>query len=256
MPEDPNAQRNFVQLNNGILKDSGVMLPLNAMILDYGCGSGRFTYDYHDAGYPNTFGYDVKNYLNLRSPDDIRYFRFDDKQGSPDTFPRMSAVPWADNTFDFVFATSVFEHVIDQEQAYREVARVLKPGGWFLNNFPSKWRPIEPHIYVPFGGVTQRRAYFEFWAARGVRNEYQQGMSAGQTAEKNYFYSIHGIKYPTGRQIDRILSGIFSVNKYVESAFIRHSPGKSHYLSVPLKVFPPLRYLFRFAHTRVILSQK
>lgn len=162
MPEDLNAQKNFVELNDRILKDSGVTLPKEAVILDYGCGSGRFTYDYHDAGYPNAFGYDVKNYLNLRSPDDIGYFRFDEKQGPADSFPRMSAVPWPDNTFDFVFATSVFEHVIDQETAYREVARALKPGGYLLNNFPSKWKPIEPHMYVPFGGVTQSKAYFQF----------------------------------------------------------------------------------------------
>jgi len=63
----------------------------------------------------------------------------------------MSAVPWPDNTSDFVFATSVFEHVIDRETAYREVARVLKPGGCFLSKFPSKWKPTEPHMYVPFG---------------------------------------------------------------------------------------------------------
>lgn len=90
----------------------------------------------------------------------------------------------------------------------------------------------------------------------GIRNEFQQGMSTGQTADRNHFYSIQGIKYPTGRQIDRMLSGIFSENTYVEAAFIRHSPGKSRYLSVPLAIFPPLKYLFRFAHTRVILSRK
>ena len=49
---------------------------------------------------------------------------------------RMSALPWPDNTFDFVFATSVFEHVRDQDTAYAEICRVLKPGAVFLNNFP------------------------------------------------------------------------------------------------------------------------
>ena len=43
----------------------------------------------------------------------------------------MTKVPWPDNTFDFVFATQVFEHVSDQELAYSEVHRVLKPGGSF-----------------------------------------------------------------------------------------------------------------------------
>jgi len=47
------------------LKDSDVTLSKDAMILDYGCGSARFIYDYHDGGYPNAFGYDVKNDRNL-----------------------------------------------------------------------------------------------------------------------------------------------------------------------------------------------
>lgn len=256
MAEDINAQENFVGLNRSILAEHGIALSEDAAILDYGCGSGRLTYQYIDAGYANVRGYDVKNYLQLRKPDDARLFRFDAEQGPADSFPGMTQIPWPDNSFDFVFATSVFEHVIQQEKAYREVARVLKPGGYFLNNFPSKWRPIEPHIYVPFGGVTQRKAYFQFWARMGIRNEYQQGLDAEETAKRNHFYSIHGIKYPTGRQIDRMLSGIFSSNKYVEFAFVKNSPGRSRHLAAPMKVFPPLRLLFRFSHTRVILSRK
>jgi SAM-dependent methyltransferase len=246
MPEDARAQKNFVQLNEGILRDNGVVMPRDAVILDYGCGTGRFTYDYHDAGFSNAFGYDIKNYLDLRLADDIRFFRFDEK----------SEVPWPDNTFDFVFATSVFEHVIDQEKAYREVARVLKPGGYFLNTFPSKWKPIEPHMYVPFGGVIQSRLWFELWAAMGIRNEYQQQLAIQEVADKNHHFSIHGIKYPTGGEINRMLAGIFSESKYVERAFVRQSPGRSRHLAAPMRLFPPLALLFRFAHTRVILSRK
>jgi ubiquinone/menaquinone biosynthesis C-methylase UbiE len=33
----------------------------------------------------------------------------------------MTKIPWPDETFDFVFATSVFEHVTDQELAYAEI---------------------------------------------------------------------------------------------------------------------------------------
>ncbi len=253
---DLDAQGHFVELNDAILRDHGIRLSKEALILDYGCGSGRYTYDYRAAGYPNTFGYDVKNYLDLRAPADIDFFRFDENQGPVDTFPRMSRIPWPDETFDFVFATSVFEHVIDQERAYGEVARVLKPGGWFLNNFPSKWRPMEPHIYVPFGGATQRKAWFRFWATMGIRNEYQNGLNPEAVADKNHFYSIHGIKYPTGREINKMLGSVFSVNKYVEKSFARHSPGRSRHLAKPMALCPPLAYLFRFAHTRVILSQK
>jgi SAM-dependent methyltransferase len=247
----------IVELNRAILRDNGIELDQDAFILDYGCGSGRDTYAYRDAGYRNAFGYDILDYLDPRAPDDATtVFRLDKNSNPVGSYPAMSGVPWPDNTFDFIFATTVFEHVMDQERAYREVARVLKPGGCFLNNFPSKWKPIEPHMYVPFGGVTQNRSWFEFWAARGIRNEFQQGMSARETAERNHSYSINGINYLGGAEIDRMLGGIFSENRYVEQSFVRHSPGKSRYLAAPLNLFPPLAKLFRFAHFRIILSRK
>ena len=86
----------------------------------------------------------------------------------------MTKVPWPDSTFDFVFATQVFEHVSDQELAYSEVHRVLKPGGSFLNIFPSKWRPIEAHINIPFGGVLTSRRYHQLCAALGIRGLNQE----------------------------------------------------------------------------------
>ncbi|MEM1428853.1 MAG: bifunctional 2-polyprenyl-6-hydroxyphenol methylase/3-demethylubiquinol 3-O-methyltransferase UbiG [Pseudomonadota bacterium] len=42
------------------------------------------------------------------------------------------ALPYADNRFDAAVCVDVLEHVADLERVLREVARVLKPGGWFL----------------------------------------------------------------------------------------------------------------------------
>jgi SAM-dependent methyltransferase len=192
MAEDKNAQR-VVDLHLAILRSKGITLTPADVILDFGCGSGRHTYEYSDAGFTNTFGYDVKNYVSLRSPSDANRFRFGGE--GIDEAPPNGSVPWPDNTFDFVFATSVFEHVLNQEHCYREIVRILKPGGIFLNDFPSKWKPVEPHIYVPFGGTTKSLCYFKFWARLGIRNEFQRGLTAAETAERNHFYALHGINY-------------------------------------------------------------
>ena len=255
MLEDPSAQR-VVELYDGILKSRGRALLPASVILDYGCGSGRHAYELVDAGFPHVSGYDVQDYVKLRSPADRERFRFDPTSGDGTEYPAMTKVPWPDNTFDFVFATQVFEHVSDQELAYSEVHRVLKPGGSFLNIFPSKWRPIEAHINIPFGGVLTSRRYHQLCAALGIRGLNQEHCTADQVVKLNRRFITQGVNYMSGRQIAAILDRIFGEFEYVEDAFIRHGPGRSRHLAMPLKFVPLLRQLFRFAHTRVILARK
>ena len=45
-----------------------------------------------------------------------------------------------DASFDLVTSTSLFEHVEDDEQGYREIARVLKPGGYTVFTVPYDGR--------------------------------------------------------------------------------------------------------------------
>jgi len=256
MIEDPSAQR-VVELNNAILKSRGGIVSAQSMILDFGCGSGRHTYEYLEAGFPNAFGYDVKNYVNLRSAADIAHFRFDPISADGIDYPPMSKIPWPDNVFDFVFATSVFEHVREQKLAFSEIHRVLKLGGWFLNVFPSRWRPIEAHTDIPFGGVFNSPGYLKLCAALGIRgNLYEENFTTDQLVEANRYFLIHGVNYLSGRQIADVLQQTFGEFEYVEDAFVDHSPGRSRHLAIPLKLLPMLRQLFRFAHTRVVLARK
>ena len=167
-----------VALNDSILRRHGISLPKDARILDFGCGSGRHTYEYLDAGFARTTGFDVKDYVRLRDPQDRRYFAFAEGDGS-------DGIPFPDDTFDFITSTSVFEHVLKPAEIVPEIARVLKPDGVTLHVFPSRWRPVEPHIHVPFGGAIQARAWLAFWAHMGVRNEFQTGLSARETVSRN-----------------------------------------------------------------------
>src|SRR5258708_843626 len=107
MIEDEGAQQ-VVAFYDAILESRGIRLAPDSMILDYGCGSGRHTYEYLDAGYCNAFGYDLQNYVALRAPKDRERFRFDPIPGNAGGYPRMSEVPWPADTFHFIFATSVF----------------------------------------------------------------------------------------------------------------------------------------------------
>ncbi|MBU6434160.1 MAG: methyltransferase domain-containing protein, partial [Nitrospirae bacterium] len=67
------------------------------------------------------------------------------------------AIPYPISTFDLVIANNVMEHIADPYGVYREVYRVLKPGGRFLFKTPNKWHympliarftPLRFHQYI------------------------------------------------------------------------------------------------------------
>lgn len=48
-------------------------------------------------------------------------------------------LPFPDDAFDLVVSFDVFEHIPDSDAHLREVARVLRGGGWYLLQTPNKW---------------------------------------------------------------------------------------------------------------------
>lgn len=65
--------------------------------------------------------------------------------------PRLSvavgeALPYADGTFDFIYSTTVIEHVDDVDACLSEMARVLRPGGMIYLDAPNYVFPFEPHV--------------------------------------------------------------------------------------------------------------
>ena len=71
----------------------------------------------------------------------------------------VGALPYADDTFDIVLSLNGFHAFPDKEAAYREVFRVLKPGGTFCGCFyvrgqnrRTDW--LVRRLYVPKGWFT------------------------------------------------------------------------------------------------------
>jgi ubiquinone/menaquinone biosynthesis C-methylase UbiE len=243
------ANQQIVRLNDGMLTDAGIRLDPASHILDFGCGSGRHVYEYLDAGYQNIFGYDVKQYLDLRDESDANRFCCDETD-------HISHIPFPDNSFDFIYSYSVFEHVLDPVTALTEIYRVLKPGGVSINNFPAKWRPIEPHIFIPFGAAFRGHGYYRFWSAVGVGAKLGGKFSRKELGDIYYNYGQTGLHYPTGQQIGAMLDEIFDDYKYITKSFLRWSPGVSRFVYPLATVFAPVAAIFEFLHTRVVLLEK
>jgi SAM-dependent methyltransferase len=60
----------------------------------------------------------------------FRYYASADISGQGVTYQAdLLALPFADQSYDFVYASHVLEHIMDDQKALSEIRRILKPGG-------------------------------------------------------------------------------------------------------------------------------
>lgn len=98
--------------------------------IDFGCGHGNFAHALLKAGASYVLGVDygessIAYSIAARNRLGIDASKLEFKQAS------VYKVPVPDASFDFAIQNGVFHHLDDEDMAYREVARVLKPGGSF-----------------------------------------------------------------------------------------------------------------------------
>jgi SAM-dependent methyltransferase len=109
---------------------AGAGHPLEGMdaILDFGCGCGRIVRWFSDLQRPQISACDYNRELVDWCDANLGFINVQKTELEP-------PLPYADNSFDFLYAFSVFTH-LSVELAARwmaELARVVKPGGlvWF-----------------------------------------------------------------------------------------------------------------------------
>ncbi|NCP67670.1 class I SAM-dependent methyltransferase [bacterium] len=134
----------------GLFKDLGGLKPTDR-VLDLGSGIGRMALpltDYLKKGEYEGFDIDARGVewcqkqITPTHPNfEFQYVDLYNKYYNPKASVKPSEFefPYADNSFDFVFATSVFTHLLpDDAQHYlKEIERVLAPNGtafltWFI----------------------------------------------------------------------------------------------------------------------------
>jgi dolichol-phosphate mannosyltransferase len=100
-------------------------------VLDAGCGSGRLVQTL-----PRCVGLDLS--LNK-----LRFLR---DKGAAVVQGSLFGLPFKDGSFDVVVCSEVVEHLPDGDDPFRELARVLKPGGTLIVGTPDYGRPWWPLI--------------------------------------------------------------------------------------------------------------
>ena len=103
--------------------------PEKASILEIGAGPRNSTSDYL-ARLGNVAGLDVSEEV-FANPALVEAKVF-----------KGTTFPFADDSFDVCVSNYVLEHVADAETHFREVARVLRPGGFYFFRTPNIWHYV------------------------------------------------------------------------------------------------------------------
>jgi SAM-dependent methyltransferase len=125
------------------------MIDLNSQILDLGAGHGAFSQHLFQMGFnvqacdlfPELFHY---NEITCKKVDITETF------------------PYTDNSFDIVIAIEVSEHILDHENFFSEISRILKPTGKLYISTPnilslkSRWRFLATGFYYSFKPLDYR----------------------------------------------------------------------------------------------------
>lgn len=220
-----------------LARSEGHQLPETTKILDFGCGAGDYVRQCLAAGY-DAWGTDLT---------------VDADQERLRAIREPYALPFADDSFDLIVSHQVFEHIRDTELACRELARVLRPGGLSIHVFPSRFRLIEPHTYVPLASFHRPTWWLSTWARLGVRNEHQQGLSWHETSEHNRRYLDQETNYLTRPAILNAFAKSFAEVRFIEHRLMeasRRIPG-------PLKkpAVPVLARTYSALYQRILLAR-
>lgn len=101
------------------------MLNLQSTVLDVGCGTGRWSmYVANRAKYIEAIDPSSAVVSAQQLTQHIANIRI--------TKASADAIPFANNSFDFVFSLGVLHHIPNTQQAIKDAVSKLKPQGWFL----------------------------------------------------------------------------------------------------------------------------
>jgi len=116
-------------------------------ILDFGCGVGRVVRHWKGLGHLSICGIDYNAELIRWCQKNLSFAEFKVNE-------LTGALAYERDTFDFVYALSVFTHLTESQQLFwmAEMLRILKPGGFLLitthgEHYISQLKPRDQELF-------------------------------------------------------------------------------------------------------------
>ncbi|MGD0754901.1 MAG: class I SAM-dependent methyltransferase [Bacteroidales bacterium] len=232
-----------------IVKEYGFELNLQSVILDFGCGSGRYVQELREHGY-QAFGCDI----NMKTEENVDTDSMIKNNIIRKIDLKNYILPFEDKTFDLIISDQVFEHVRNYSETIFEISRVLKPEGFCLHIFPSRYIPLEPHVFVPFSSIIQSYWWVHFWVLLGVRNEWQDCNTSKERSIKYYNYLKENTNYLSKKQLEKEFKVHFKNVFFCEKTFLKFSK-RGKYIFAVSKVFPYISSMYSTFYSRVIMNR-
>ncbi len=209
----------------GVLADLGRTPDESATILDLGCGEGWLVYAIRKLGY-RAFGADI---VSVASVAHARMKKEglcgSDEQPFSLIDPSNCRIPYGNDSFDLVVSYDLMEHVKNYPAVFAEIERVLKPSGKSLHSFPSRYRPIEPHVSIPLATVFQQYRFLLFWSWLGFGLGNHKRSEARQIALENFRYLKTSTQYLPKKKLVNSLKRHFRDVQFVEKCAWRYDSG-------------------------------
>lgn len=144
-----NKEKNAKSFYNDFLIQAGN--PEGKNILDVGFGNGIILSHFVKNG---AFGFGLETEFDLLQ---IAQKTFHDKNLNADLRLYDGVkFPFSEKSFDYVYSTSVLEHMSYPEEVLGEIARTLKDDGIFYISFPNKYAIKESHTGLYFISMLPR----------------------------------------------------------------------------------------------------
>lgn len=138
-------------------------------VLDIGCGPGWYA-DALAARGANVIGLDGDHEALTQRP----------SVTAPLLKGDAAALPFPDASVDGVFCSNLLEHASDTEGVLRELARVLKPGGWGYVSWTNWYSPWGGHEMTPYQFLGPERGSRLYEKRNGPprKNRFGEGLFA------------------------------------------------------------------------------